>query len=276
MTDEQDLHRKYEFVQKSIDLLASGAAWGSGSFVIPAEGFAQSIRHNITETALASLAKNMLIDGVVTATGLIEGRQLEIEILDSGAESAEGAVSVNFQRQETSFQEPGISILHGLSDRLERADELLRAITYQTTVVTLLEQIMRSVHAALAIPGWLLDQASIDRAHPLSTMQALVLYRGEVQSLRSNIGFGLDRLAEELEGSSGKALGIWWWGSDIVPQGRIRNYCSYGPIYQVFLHNGIDLRPVREQELSAAKQLVDLGLLSHSTYQECLESYGSA
>lgn len=276
MANERELYEKHSFVRKSIDLLASGVAWGSGNFVVPAKGFAPTIQHTITEGALGQIAKNMLIDGAVDVSGSIDDAQLKIEVVDSGTAPVEGTVSISFQRQDTSFEEPGTSILHGLSDRLERSEDLLRAITYEPMALTLLEQIMKSIHATLGIPGWLLDQSRIDRAHPGSTMQALVLYRGEVQSLRNNVRFGLDRLADDLEEGFGKPLGLWWWGADVIPQGRIRSFCSYGPIYQIFLRNGIDLSPVKEQELSGVKQLVESGLLSQSTYQECLVSYGSA
>jgi hypothetical protein len=95
-------------------------------------------------------------------------------------------------------------------------------------------------------------------------------FQHEVEMLRTNIEYGLGDLAELVEENSGIEQVRWKWNSEWKPHGM----CRYGPVYQVFVRNGIDLYPLRDAELNGLSQLVHAKLISKRTFDECQSTYG--
>jgi hypothetical protein len=274
MSKERDLFDKHHFIQKSIELLASGAAWGSGHFYIPSLGFTPTVDHNLSDGVLKQLAMAMLVDGNVSVAGKLEHSKISVEVLRPDQPAPEGSASVEILRQTSSFDEPGQSILSGVRRLVDVSEKLFDQLQFDPSAIELAKRSLDSVHSALSVPGLLLDQSAINKAHPVSIKGALILYRGEVQNLRHNIRFGLSNLADEVELLSGEEIGGWWWNEDFIPQGGLRNICTNGPAYQVFSANGIDLHPVQNDELGALEMMRDSGFISNQSYNECRACYG--
>ena len=274
MSEHRDLLSDHAFIQKSIDLLAGGAAWGTGEFYIPAEGFTPVVKHNISEHLLKELAFAMLVEGRTPIDARLREGTLSIEIPQPADPAPEGFLRVEILRQTSSFDEPGQSILTGVRDLVQVSETLFQQLKYDPDSLSFAKRAMDSVHSALSVPAVLLDQSAVDSAHLLGLKGALILYRGEVQSLRHNLRFGLSNLADDILGASGKDMGMWWWNEDFIPQGGLRTNCINGPAYQVFSANGLDLHPVRNDELGALEIMKDSGLISNQSYGECRACYG--
>lgn len=128
----------------------------------------------------------------------------------------------------------------------------------------------RTIRSILSVPSILTDQASITQTRAEFLMTGAFHFQYEVEMLRTNIEYGLSGVAELIEEASGVELVHWTWNGEWKSQGM----CRYGPVYQVFLRNGLDLYPIKDAELDGLRQLVEANLISNRTYQDCQASYG--
>lgn len=85
-------------------------------------------------------------------------------------------------------------------------------------------------------------------AHADLIMGGLITFRGNIRTWRDYLGYRL-RLS---------------WNEDWFLHGL----ASYGPIYQVFKAQGIELSTLAKQVLTTAKSALDNSLISKQTYEQ--------
>lgn len=93
----------------------------------------------------------------------------------------------------------------------------------------------------------------------------LIIFRGNVNNLRNHIAFQIEQKVQPLisEALSYEGPIEVDWNENWLPHGG-----EYGPVYQVFKAQGIELRTLREEALNIAKFGLDNFLISRETYEE--------
>lgn len=135
------------------------------------------------------------------------------------------------------------------SKQLEQMVELLN--TGNPEVLRMVELLQKDMCLGLGVPHELLGPLSAT-ADADAIMWGITTFSGNIRTWRDYLGY---------------RLGLSW-NENWYQSGFLR---GYGPVYQVFRAQGIDLRTLRAQVLNAAKSALDNSLVSKQTYNESIK-----
>lgn len=267
MTFTSDAYLKHEFIKKSVDLLCAGAAWQGGSFVVDPTNESSKITPQVDTESLFSISKSLLLTGECILA-ILSNDSNEIKFINRD-EIDQNPIYTIIQRSISSFMPEGDPILKGFDSQLELYEDTFDLISGNPAIIPFFKNARSSIHSALAIQPYMLDQDLVLNTPAQSLMASAIQYKSEVSNIRHNIKFGLDNLGMQLAQSLDLDYLSWEWNKEWIPQGQ----CKYGHVYQVFLSQGIALEPIKENELGALNIGVETGLIPQSLYTACKSSY---
>lgn len=257
----KESYKKWKFIRRIVDLYAEGVSWKGCKVIAPAEPDKIPLQYSqiIDADAIKDGVHGMLVDG----TG-----DFNLKVLDSVH-----VLSIPMPKEAPIEEEqPGRSFLWRATINADALETMLSALgtspnaTQAAEMVKFLEDDMCR---GLGVPSWLLQPIAAT-ADGDAIMYVLTTFIGRVEQLRKHIAFHMTELVKPL---ISKALTYdGWikveWTEKWYQSGFL---CGYGPIYQVFKAQGIELRTLAEQVLNVAKSGLDSSLISRQTYEESVK-----
>ncbi len=156
------------------------------------------------------------------------------------------AISVEMPSNLNS-EEPGHPFLWPVTQNAMHLDEIEKLIGLEVYENEMFQMLARDMCLGLGVPYELLEPLGAT-ADGNVIMWGLTSFRGNVKTWRDYLG---------------SRLGVSWnetW--------FLSGLAAYGPVYQVFNSQGIELRMLAQQVLSAANIALDGWLISRQTYNE--------
>lgn len=260
----KESYEKWGFIRRIVDLYAEGVAWKDCKVIAPTESDKIPSQYSqiIDADAIKDGVCGMLVDGmgVFNLRVLGSAHKLSIHVPPwSFLDDEEGRCSFLWRATiNAGALETMLSAL-GTSPNAAHAAQVAEMVKF-------LEEDMCM---GLGVPRGLL-QPNAANADPTRVMWGLITFRGRVEELRKHIAF---HMTEAVRPLISKALNYKGqievvWNEDWHQSGVI---CDYGPVYQVFKTQGIELRKLAEQCLKSAKSLLDSSLISRQTYEESVK-----
>ena len=254
-------YEKWKFVRRIVDLYAEGVSWQGCTVIAPTEPDKIPSQYSqiIDADAIKDGVRGMLVDG----TG-----GFNLKVLDSVH-----VLSIPVPRWSFLDDEAGrCSFLWRATinaEALETMRSVLETSPGAVQLVKNVEFLEDDMCSGLGVPRWLL-QPIATTANGDAIMNGLTIFISRVEQLRKHIAFHMSELVRPL---ISKALSYeGWievkWNENWYQSGFL---CGYGPVYQVFKAQGIELRTLREQVLNAAKSGLDSSLISKQTYEEAVK-----
>ncbi len=272
MPDSVNAYRKHKFIQKSIDLIATGVAWGGGGFHALEGDIDGSVAQALSDYALVDLARGLLLFGGVRIGVAPAPGGVKVAIFE-GAQ-APGTSVVNILRSDRGDDAEGEPVLAHALGAIDMYETLLGNLrTNQSPdLVDLLAYLQQSIHSALSIPGCMLEQPQIDQTNVIMLKQGAILFQSEVNLLRQNVRYGLNHVAHAMQDALHCGAIQWRWNAEWMTS----RPCEFGWVYQVFRSQGLILEPIRRDEVGALQLAHTHGFVSKRTVDECAASYGVA
>ena len=251
----RQFYEKWEFIKRIVDLYAEGVSWKGCKVITPAEPDKIPAQYSqiIEADAIKNGVRGMLVDG----TG-----DFNLKVLDSTQ------VLPILMPREDPIAEPGRSLLWPAERNAKALEDMVNLVGTSPDATQLVEIIRDGMCRVLGVPYPLLQ--NVVTADPTAVMWGLFTFEGKVNELRTHIA---RQMTEKVKSLISKALNYagWievFWNEDWRQSGVI---CDYGPVYQVFKAQGIELRTLREQCLNSAKSLSDSNLIPRQTYEESVK-----
>jgi hypothetical protein len=264
-----EAYQRHHLIKKAIDLLCAGAAWRGGSFLSNPSTAAELVSSLLDEGSIISITKSLLLHGksvvaISPSTNTIELIQIEPD------DAEEYPSSTTIQSAISSFLPQGEPILKGLESHLDLYEYAIHQSSHNPAVSSILPITLSSIHSALAIQPFMLDQDMVYNTPVQNLMASAIQYRSKVSSIRHNLQYGFNDISIQLAHILDLESVYWEWTGDWIPTGE----CKFGHVYQVFLSEGTALEPIKEYELGALMAAVKTGLVSKTRYKINQESYG--
>jgi hypothetical protein len=254
-------YKKWKFVRRIVDLYAEGVSWEGCKIIALTEPDKIPLQYSqiIDADAIKGGVRGMLVDG----TG-----DFNLKVLDSVH-----VLSIPVLK-EAPIEEAqlGRSFLWRATINADALETMLSALgtspnaTQAAEMVKFLEDDMCR---GLGVPRWLL-QPIVATADADGIMNGLTTFIWRVEQLRKHIAFHMTELVRPLI-SKGLTYDGWIkveWNESWYQSGFLR---GYGPVYQVFKAQGIELRTLAEQVLNTAKSALDNSFISRQTYEESVK-----
>lgn len=163
----------------------------------------------------------------------------------------EGGVQVPMpQRFPFEGEEPGHPFLWPVTQNAGHLAEMQKLLGSNVGAQQMFQMLAKDMCLGLGVPFALLGSLATT-ANGDTIMWGLTTFMGNVRTWRDYLVYNLELSWNET-----------WLTSGLT---------AYGQVYQVFKAQGIDLRTLREESLSAAKSLLDSKLLSRQTYEESVK-----
>jgi len=253
----REFYERWDFIKKIVELYTEGVAWKGCKLIAHSDTFTISPQYSqiIDNDSIKDGVRNMLIDGIGT---------FNIKLGDSIHE-----LSIPTQKESSlADAEPGgRSFLWAAARQDEHLNNLFSIIGQVPpqnveTHKHLLDTILNSTCSVIGVP-YILVSPKASTTDPYIIMDALATFNSRVKELRRYISFQLRELSKPFifkffnyEGPIEIRWNEFWF-----PQ-----YGEYGPVYQVFKAQGIDLITLSEQMLNHEKQMYEMNLISKDTY----------
>ena len=254
----REFYQKWDFIRRIVDLYAEGVSWKGCKVITPAEPDKIPVQysHIIDVDSIKNGVRGMLVDG----TGDFNLKVLESELV----------LPILMPKEAPIAEEPpGRPFLLRATTNADALDAMVNALGTSPDATHMAEMIENDMCAVLGVPRQLL-LPNAATADPTAIMGGLIIFRGEVEELRKHLAF---HMAEAVRPLISEALSYTGpieveWNEDWYQSGFL---CGYGPIYQVFKAQGIELSTLAEQILNAAKSGLDSSLISRQVYEESVK-----
>jgi hypothetical protein len=151
---------------------------------------------------------------------------------------------------EFPYEEPGHPFLWPATRNAKHLEEMVELLKLTSNAAEMVNMLVKDMCLGLGVPHWLL-RPNASTADPTAIMWGLTTFRGKTDVLRNYISF-----RAKIN-----------WNENWLQHGL----AAYGPIYQVFKAQGIELRTLAEQILHAAQSGLDSSLISKQTYEESVK-----
>lgn len=268
MSESKDAYEKHSFIKKSIDLITAGSAWKGGYFHSDTQDIPSGISNSFSEERIRKIALEILLEGKVFVSVEVNDTDLTFEMSNDSDPKSEGIEVFEFTRSRSSFDTPGQPILSKIMSNLEAYEEALSLLDDPNNY-KIIGTIKGTLHDVLGVQPILLDTGVADKQVTLALKAAAQQYKFVVSSLRQNIQYVFDQIGMEISRNTELDNVVWRWNDTWKPEAM----CEFGPVYQIFLSEGIDLRKIKEDELGALQIAVENELMPRSAYKKCLETY---
>ena len=255
----REFYEKWGFIKRIVELYAEGVSWKGCKVVAPAEPDKIPVQYSqiIDIDAIKAGLCDMLVDGI---------GDFKLKVLDS-----EQVLSIPMPR-EFPDEEAGRSFLWAAALNAKRLEEVVELSEHSTGTAEASETagiLVSNMCAVLSVPLWLLlpGAATTD---PSQVMSVLSTFWGQVEELRNYIVFQIKEGVKPLISNAISFNGHIEveWNENWLKHERI---AEYGPVYQVFRAQGIQLSTVAENMLGQAKVLLDIRVISRDKYEELVK-----
>ena len=255
----REFYEKWGFIERIVEFYAEGVSWRGCKVVVPDEPTKIPTQYSqvIGIDALKDGVRDMLVDGV---------GDFGLKVLDS-----KHVASIPMLR-EFPDEEPGRPFLWPAALDAKRLEEMVEASKSADNAAEAEEGakiLAGHMCAVLGMPVWLLlPQAAT--ADLFEVMQVLPTFRGQVEELRNHIAYQIGEAVTLLIADALSYHGRIEveWNENWFPIERI---AEYGPVYQMFKTQGIQLSTLAENMLGQAKALLDIGVLSRDKHEELVK-----
>lgn len=256
----RQLYDKWDFIKRIVELYVEGVSWRGCKVIAPTEPgrIPPEYSQIIDDEALKNGVRDMLVDGVGSFKLKVINSDHVLEIptpRESFLQDAEPG--------GRSFLWPAVINAKAFEDdvNLLKTAQTPTRVAQVAEMVNLLKEDMCS---GLGVPFGLLQQ-TVSTADPTAISYGLIVFRGKVNEFRRYIAYQLRSDAEPLISKAISYKGPievdWneiWLSSDV----------QWGPVYQVFKAQGINLKTLAELAVKHAKLLYDMSAISKSTCEE--------
>ena len=254
-------YEKWKFIRRIVYLYAEGVSWKGCKVISPDEPDKIPSQHNqiIDVNAIKDGVRDMLVDG----TG-----DFNIKVLDSVHKLPIPVLPSSFLQDAAAghsfLWRPTIN-----AEALETWISVLRTSPNATQAAEWVNFLEDEMCRGLGVPRWLLQPIAAT-ADGATIMDGLNIFIYRVEQLRDHIAFHMTEFVRPL---ISKALSYdGWikveWNENWYQSGFL---CGYGPVYQVFKAQGIELRTLAEQVVKVAKSALDSSIISRRTYEETVK-----
>lgn len=252
----KESYKKWRFIRRIVDLYAEGVSWKGCKLITPAEPGKIPVQYSqiIDVDAIKDGVRGMLVDG----TG-----DFNLKVLDSVH-----VLSIPMQRLPFQGEPPGRSFLWRATINAEALETMLSALGTSSNVTQVAEMVKfleDDMCRGLGVPRLLLQPIAAT-ANSYAIMDGLTTFIGRVEQLRKHIAFHMTELVRPLISEALTYDG--WIKVEWNENWLQRELAAYGPIYQVFKAQGIELRILAQQVVNTAKSARDGSLISRQTYEE--------
>lgn len=151
----------------------------------------------------------------------------------------------------TPLEKPGHPFLWPMIQNASELDRLEKVLGPNADINDLFLFLVRDMCNGLGVPFELLGPQSTT-AHGDAVLLSLTVFRGNIKRWREYLGHHL-KLS---------------WNEEWFQQGYL---AAYGPVYQVFKAQGIELSTLAAQVLSTAKSALDSGLIPRQMYDQAVK-----
>jgi len=170
---------------------------------------------------------------------------------DFNIERQSGMQTVSVQMPSNiPFEELGHPFLWPVTQNAKHLDGMVKLLGHKVGAEEMFQMLVKDICLGLGVPHELLGPLSATAdADPI--MWGLTTFRGNVRIWRDYLG---------------SRLGLSWnetW--------FLNGLAAYGPVYQVFKAQGIELRTLAQQVLSTAQSALDSSLISKQTYEQSVK-----
>jgi len=256
----RELYEKWSLIKRIVELYVEGVSWKGFKVIAPTEPgrIPPEYSQIIDDEALKNGVRDMLVDGVGSFKLKVKGsehllkiktqKEYPLEDAEPGGRSFIWSATIN-------------------AKVMERMYSLLKTTQDPTRLAPVAENINfleENMCSGLFIPRGLL-QPDAAKADPTRTKWGLTVFSNKVSGLRQHIAFQIQSEVQPLisealdyKGSIGVA-----WNENWPSRGE-----AWGPVYQVFKAQKIELKNLREETLKAASLALQNHLLSKRTVDE--------
>jgi hypothetical protein len=162
--------------------------------------------------------------------------------------------TVRVQMPGNPFEGPGHPFLWPVTQNAPELDKMEKAMGPKAYSNPFFEFIAGDICRGLGMPLELLGPKAAE-AHGDAVMGVLITFRGHIRQWREYLGHRL-----KLN-----------WNEEWFQQGYL---AAYGPVYQVFKAQGIELSTLAKQVLSTAKSMLDTSLIPKLMYDQAVKWFG--
>jgi hypothetical protein len=255
----RQFYKRWEFIRRIVELYVEGLSWEGCNVMTPSEPDKIQLQYRqiIDDETLKDGLRDMLVDGI---------GEFNLKVLGSAH-----VLSIPMQKEFTD-EESGRSILWPAERSAIALEDMVSALNtspYTTQVTEMIKFLEEKMCSVLGVP-WGLLQPTAATADPTIIQWGLISFRSRVGVLRNYVAFLMTEAVKPLISKSlnykGRIEVVWnedWHQSGVI--------CDYGPVYQVFKAQGIELRTLAEQCLNSAKSLLDSSLISRQIYEESVK-----
>lgn len=250
----REFYEKWDFIQRIVELYAEGVSWkGCRLIALPEpESIPTEYRQVIADNDIKNGVRNMLVDGI---------GDFKLKLKDSTHVLSIPMMKESFLEEA---EPPGRSYLWAAARNAKHLEDMAGLLGVAPGAGEMVNLLVNDMCAVLGVPHWLL-LPNATNANPAAIKWGLIVYRGRVDQLRNYIAFEIQEPLKALifQASGYNGYIEIAWNEDWLPHDR-----AYGPVYQVFKAQGIELRSLREEALNAAKMGLDNHFISRQTYDE--------
>jgi len=170
---------------------------------------------------------------------------------DFNLESQSGTQTVSVQMPSNiPFEKSGHPFLWPVTQNTKHLDDIEKLIGPKVYENEMFQILAKDICLGLGVPYELLGPLSAT-ANGDAIMWGLTTFRGNIRTWRDYLSSRLGLSWNE----------IWF----------LNGLAAYGPVYQVFKAQGIELRTLAKQVLDAAKSALDSSLISRQTYDQSVK-----
>ena len=256
----RELYEKWRLIKRIVELYVEGVSWKGFKVIAPTEPgrIPPEYSQIIDDEALKNGVRDMLVDGVGSFKLKVKGsehllkiktqKEYPLEDAEPGGRSFIWSATIN-------------------AKVMERMYSLLKTTQDPTRLAPVAENINfleEDMCSGLFVPRGLL-QPDAAKADPTRTKWGLTVFRGKVSGLRQHIAFQIQSEVQPLisEALDYKGSIEVAWNENWPSRGE-----AWGPVYQVFKAQKIELKNLREETLKAASLALQNQLISKRTHDE--------
>lgn len=259
----KESYKKWEFVRRIVDLYTEGVSWKGCKVIALTEPDKIPVQYSqiIDAGAIKNGVRGMLVDG----TG-----DFNLKVLDSAHVLSIPMPRWSFLEDE----EAGRSFLWQATINAEALETTLSVLgTSQNAIqaaeaAKMVKFLEDDMCRGLGVPRWLLQPIAAT-ADGDAIMNELITFISRVERLRKYIAFHMTEATKSLISEAlnykGQIEVVWneTW--------LLNGLAAYGPVYQVFKAQGIELRTLAKQVVDGAKSALDNSIISRQTYDETIK-----
>lgn len=251
----REFYEKWDFVRRIVALYAEGVSWRGCKVIAPSEPDKIPSQYSriINIDTIKNGVRDILVDGIGDFNLQIQDSPHKLSIL---------------MPPEGPLEEAGRPLLWPPARNAKALEDMVSLLGKSPIAAQMVQIIIEDMCRFLGVPHWLLLK-DVATADPVAIEWGLITFRGRVNELRSHIAF---HMTEEVKPLISEALGYKGcievaWNEEWLPKG----IGGYGPVYQAFKAQRIELKTLAQRVLDPAQSLHKASIISRETYEESVK-----